>query len=109
MSDQQSSLPRGQRRRSRLRGALSGKRGRQVGLASLMAPLAGYVIQDLRKPDSVIKALTQRTGAWLSERMASRRQQIDYAEPIEIVDANIDETAPRETRLSKEDRDAERR
>jgi len=109
MSDQQSSMSRGRQQRSRLRGVLTGKRGRQVGLASLMAPLAGYVIRDLRKPDSVIRVLTQRTSAWLTATIASHRKRIDYAEPVEIVDATIDDTDPHESLLQKEDSDAERR
>ena len=109
MSDQQSPMSGGRRQRSRLRGALTGKRGRQVGFASLMAPLAGYVIQDLRKPNSAIRALTQRTGAWLIEKIASHRRRIDYAEPVEIVDATVDDSDPRENLLPKEDHDAGRR
>jgi hypothetical protein len=75
----------GGRRRRRLRGALSGRRGKQLGLLSFFVPLTGYVIQDLRKPDSVIKALTQRVSTYLAERKSAARRQIDPAGRVEVL------------------------
>jgi hypothetical protein len=93
----------------RLRGAFSGKRGRRLGLASAILPLTGYVIQDLRKPDSIIRALTQRAGAYLTERIATRRKQISSSGRVEILETTADDTRSDEKALMKEDDDARRR
>jgi len=77
---------RGRGRRFRLRGVFSGKRGRQAGLASLFVPLAGYVIQDLRRPDSTVKALAQRAYAYLTRSITDRQKAIDPAGRVEIVE-----------------------
>jgi|GEM_PF-3998652 len=76
----------GRGRRFRLRGALSGKRGRQAGLASLFVPLAGYVIQDLRKPDSKVKALAQRAYYYLTRPKVDRQKAIDPAGRVEVIE-----------------------
>ena len=76
----------GRGRRFRLRGPFSGKRGRQAGLASLIIPLAGYVIQDLRKPNSTVKALAQRAYAYLTQAKADRRKAIDPAGRVEVIE-----------------------
>jgi hypothetical protein len=84
-ADAFSSPGRGMRRR--LRGAFSGKRGRRIGFASFVVPLAGYVIQDLRKPDSTIKLIARRAYTYLSERRVDRAKRIDPAGRVEIIDA----------------------
>ena len=61
-------------------------RGRQAGLASLIIPLAGYVIQDLRKPNSTVKALAQRAYAYLTQAKADRRKAIDPAGRVEVIE-----------------------
>jgi hypothetical protein len=93
----------------RLRGIFTGKRGKRLGLASAIIPLTGYVIQDLRKPDSIIKALTQRARAYLTERIAERRKRIDHVGRVEIVNTTADEADSQENPLKKEDSDARRR
>ena len=107
MSNDQSAIP--LRCRVRLRGAFTGKRGRRLGLASTVIPLTGYVIQDLRKPDSVIRALTQRVRAYITERMADRRKRISHAGRVEILDTTVDEAGSQENLLKKEVNDARRR
>ncbi len=77
---------RGSGRRFRLRGAFSGKSGRRAGLASLFVPLAGYVIQDLRKPDSTVKALAQRAYAYLTRTKIDRQKAIDPAGRVEVIE-----------------------
>ena len=109
MSNDQSAIPRRPRQRLRLRGAFTGKRGKRLGLASAIIPLTGYVIQDLRKPDSLIKALTQRARAYLSERMADRRKRIDDVGRAEVLDTTVDDENAQENLMKKEDSDARRR
>ena len=86
MEDGQAMRGPGRGRRFRLRGALSGKRGRQAGLASLLVPLAGYIIQDLRKPDSKVKALAQRAHAYLTGAKVGRPKAISPAGRVEIIE-----------------------
>jgi hypothetical protein len=67
------------------------------------------VIQDLRKSDSVIRALTQRARAYLTERIAERRKQISSAGRVEIVETTADDSHSQNDALIKEDEDARRR
>lgn len=109
MSNDPSATPIRRQRRVRLRGALSGKRGKRLGLASTIIPVAGYVIQDLRKPDSVIKAVTQRVRTYLADRIADRRKRISSSGRVEILDTTVDEIDSQGKSLTKEDSDARRR
>jgi hypothetical protein len=97
-------------RRLRFRGAFAGRRGRQAGLTALVLPLTGYVIRDLRKPDSVIRAIARSAHAWLTERAANRRRQVGFVAPNEIDEAIIvEDTDSQESLLKKEDSNARRR
>jgi len=79
----------------RLRGVFSGKRGRQLGMASFFVPLAGYVVQDLSKPDSKIKLIARRAYAYLAERKINRAKQIDPAGRVEIIETEINRGMPK--------------
>ena len=107
--NEQSSGPERRRRRVRLRGAFKGKRGKRLGLASAVVPLAGYLIQDLRKPDSVVKAIATRARDYLTERMAERRKRIDQKAQVEILDTTADNAGAKTDLLPKEVNDARRR
>ncbi len=85
MGDAQQTRGPGGGRRFRFRRAFSGKGGRRAGLASLFIPLAGYVVQDLRKPDSTVKALAQRAYAYFTRPKTDRRQAINPAGRVEII------------------------
>ena len=102
MLNNQGSDARGRRQRRRLRGIFAGKRGKQIGLLSFVTPLAGYVIQDLRKPDSVIKSIAQRAYLYLAERKTVRRQRIDPAGRVEVLQTNSNEHVPQASQLRKE-------
>ena len=109
MSNEQSTGPERRRRRIRLRGAFKGKRGKRLGLASAVVPLAGYLIQDLRKPDSVVRAIVMRARAYLTDRMAERRKRIDRRAQVEILDTTADNAGAETDPLPKEVNDARRR
>ncbi len=86
MADNQNIPKRGRRMRKRLRGALDSKTGRSVGLASLAAPLAGLIVEDLRRKDSVIKGLIGTGVKKLIEaRRAKRIEAVDITDKVEVV------------------------
>ena len=77
---------RGRRTHRRLRGMLETKTGKTIGLASIAAPVIGYIVQDLRKPDSLIRELA---GATVSKLIAYRRKKtevIDISDKVEILE-----------------------
>ena len=79
----------GRRRRRRLRGALSGKSGKAIGLTSLAAPLVGFIVNDLKKPDSVIRAFLKTTTRRLLERPTKKVEAIDISNKVDVL---IDDT-----------------
>ncbi|MEW5994719.1 MAG: hypothetical protein AB1744_10010 [Candidatus Zixiibacteriota bacterium] len=80
---------RGRRKRKRLRGALSGKSGKAIGLTSLAAPLVGFIVNDLKKPDSVIRAFLKTTTRKLLERPTKKVEAIDISNKVDVL---IDDT-----------------
>ena len=77
---------RGRRMRRRIRGMLETRTGKTIGLASLAAPVIGYIVQDLRKPDSLIRELT---GGAFRKLIAYRRKKtevIDISDKVEILE-----------------------
>jgi len=73
-------------RRRRLRGMLQGKNGRAIGLASLAVPLIGYAINDLRRHDSLIRGLLQRSMTRLLPSMRTNREVADISDSVRIED-----------------------
>ncbi len=73
------------RRRSRMASCLSGSRGRAIGFSSLAAPIAGYIVNDLRKPDSIIRRLVATAVSRL--RLSSNRvkKELDIGDQAEII------------------------
>jgi len=63
-------------------------------MASFFLPLAGYVVQDLSKPDSKIKLIARRAYADLAERRIDRAKQIDPAGRIEIIETEVSRDVP---------------
>jgi hypothetical protein len=74
------------RERRRLRGALSGKSGRIIGLTSIAAPVVGLVASDLRKPDSMIRRLIGGAVARLLEGKTSKPDAIDITDKVEVIE-----------------------
>jgi hypothetical protein len=65
---------------------LSGSRGRAIGFSSLAAPIAGYIINDLRKPDSVIRSLAAAAVSRLRLYAGSRvKKELDIGDKSEVV------------------------
>ena len=79
-----------QRLRQRLRGAFTGKKGRAVSIGSLAAPLIGLVVNDLRKPDSIIKLLVSSTANRLLKRDVKKNKAIDITDKVEVLNYKKD-------------------
>jgi hypothetical protein len=75
-----------------MRGACSSKTGKTVGLASIAAPIVGFVVNDLKKPDSVIRALTAATVRKLLPAKTDRPKAIDITDKVEIIEINDNST-----------------
>ncbi len=74
------------RRRGRIASCLSGPKGKAIGFSSLAAPIAGYIINDLRKPDSVIRGLVAGAVSRLRLYYDSRtRKELDVGDRAEII------------------------
>jgi hypothetical protein len=69
--------PRGRRRRL-------GKGGKAVGLASLATPVAAFVVNDLRKPDSLIKAGVKTLVRYVTRRKLAAPESVDISDKIEV-------------------------
>jgi hypothetical protein len=83
----------GRRFRSRVRGCLSGKKGKTAGIAAIVAPVVGYVVNDLRKPDSLIRGLIGKTTQKLLAVRTKEKKAIDITDKVEVV-AGKDEIEP---------------
>ncbi len=78
--------------RRRVRGMCSGKTGKTIGLASIAAPVIGFVVNDLKKPDSVIRALTAATVRKLLPAKSDQPKAIDITDKVEIIEINDSNT-----------------
>jgi hypothetical protein len=74
------------RRRGRIASCLSSPKRRAIGFSSLAAPIAGYIVNDLRKPDSVIRSLVAGAVSRLRVYVDSRaKKELDIGDKAEIV------------------------
>jgi len=80
----------GQRQRRRLRGMLSGKTGKTIGFTSIAAPIIGYVVNDLRKPDSIVRNLISGAVRKLLPAKSEKAQVIDITDKVEILEDDSD-------------------
>lgn len=78
------------RERRRLRGVFSGKRGKAIGFTSIAAPIVGYVVNDLRKPDSVVRQLAGGVIRKLLPAKSEKPEAIDITDKVEILEVGSD-------------------
>jgi len=78
----------GRQFRRRIRGTFSGKKGKAAGITSLAAPVIGYVVNDLRKPDSTIRSLIGTAYNKLLSRKTVEHEAIDITDQVEIIEDN---------------------
>jgi len=73
----------GRRQRKRLRGMFTGK---TLGFTSIAAPMIGYVINDLRKPDSIVRRLIGGAVRKLLPPKSDKPEAIDITDKVEILE-----------------------
>ncbi|HDL04304.1 MAG TPA: hypothetical protein ENH25_09255 [candidate division Zixibacteria bacterium] len=76
----------GGRVRRRMRGMMSTKTGKTIGIASLAAPIVGYIINDIQKPNSMIRNLVGKTINRLLESKSEKAEAIDITHEVEVID-----------------------
>ena len=76
----------GQRHRTRLRGMFSGKTGNTIGFTSIAVPIIGYVVNDLRKPDSIVRSLISGAVRKLLPAKSEKMETIDITSKVEIME-----------------------
>ncbi len=74
--------------RRRFRGMMKSKTGRAVGISSLAAPVIGFIINDLRRPDSISRQLVSRVVKKLSGPKFREVEVIDITDEVEISESN---------------------
>ena len=80
----------GRKQRSRMRGMFTGKTGKAVGFTSIVGPIIGYVVHDLKKPDSIIRGLIGITVNKLLPARVQKVETIDITDEVEILEDNSD-------------------
>lgn len=68
----------------RFRGGLSGNKGKAVGVTSIVIPVLGYIVNDLRKPDSVVRKLVGSTVNALLFRRTKNNKALDITDKVEV-------------------------
>lgn len=74
--------------RRRLRGALNSRTGTAVGITSLVAPLLGLVINNLRQPNSLSRRLLGMAVNKLTAPKYKKAVAIDITDQVEILNEN---------------------
>ncbi len=88
----------GRRNRQRLRGLMSTRAGKTAGVASIVAPVVGFIVNDLKRPNSVIKALTSKVIYHLLPQRRERVEAIDITDEVEIIEDKKEQKAISEFR-----------
>ena len=78
----------GGRQRKRMRGMFSSKTGKTIGFTSIAAPIIGYVINDLKKPNSIVRNLIGGAVRKLLPAKSEKVDAIDITNEIEIIENN---------------------
>jgi len=76
----------GRRQRKRLRGMFTGKTGKAIGFTSIAAPIIGYVVNDLKKPDSIVRGLIGGVVRKLLPAKSGKVEVIDITDKVEILE-----------------------
>ena len=80
----------GRRQRNRLRGMFTGKTGKTIGFTSIAAPIIGYVVNDLKKPDSIVRRLIGGAVRKLLPDKTDKAEVIDITNDVEIIEDKDD-------------------
>jgi len=80
----------GRRQRKRLRGMFTGKTGKTIGFTSIAAPIIGYVVNDLKKPNSIVRRLIGGAVRKLLPAKSQKVEAIDITNEVEIIEDSSD-------------------
>ena len=80
----------GRRQRKRLRGMFSSKTGKTIGFTTIAAPIIGYVVNDLKKPNSIVRGLIGGVVRKLLPAKSRKAEAIDITDKVEIIESNSD-------------------
>ncbi len=80
----------GGRQRKRLRGMFTGKTGKAIGFTSIVAPIIGYIVNDLKKPNSLVRSLIGSVARRLLPAKSEQAKVIDITDEVEILEDNSD-------------------
>ncbi len=85
----------GGRQRGRMHRRLTGKTGKTVGFASIAAPIVGFIVHDLQKPDSCIRRLAHQAMNGFIAWRQSRREAIDITDKVKVKNEQNDQSPVR--------------
>ena len=71
--------------RRRIRGMMESRTGKAVGYTSLAASIIGFIINDLRKPNSMTRQLIGKAVNKLLELKTKKVEAIDITDKVEIL------------------------
>jgi len=77
--------PGGRRQRKPLRGMFTGKTGKVIGFTSIAAPIIGYVVNDLKKPDSIVRGLIGGVVRKLLPAKSRKVEAIDITDKVDVI------------------------
>ena len=80
----------GGRQRKRMRGMFTGKTGKAIGFTSIAAPIIGYIVNDLKKPDSLVRGLIGSVARKLLPAKSEPAKVIDITDDVEILENDSD-------------------
>ena len=78
----------GRQLRRRLRGYLGTKEGKAVGFTSIAVPVIGFILNDLKKPDSIVRRLTTTAVNRLLEHRQTKSTAVDITDRVEVTTNN---------------------
>ena len=76
------------RNRRRIRGMMESRTGKVVGITSIAAPVIGYIINDLRRPNSFVRQLLCKVVTRLLQSKNREVEAIDITDEVEILNEN---------------------
>ena len=82
----------GRRIRRRARGMLGTRTGKTIGFTSIAAPIIGFVVNDLKKPDSILRRLAGHAMTKLLPSKAEKHEAIDISDRVEILEDDTSQT-----------------
>jgi len=72
---------------------LSSKTGKTIGFTSIAAPIIGYVVNDLKKPDSLVRSLLSGAVRKLLPAKTEIVEAVDITDEVEIIENHKEKKA----------------